>query len=259
MNEFLQNLLAGGIVGLAIGSTGIGGGSLMTPLLSFMGYPLRIAIGTDLLYAAVTKAGGVLAHHRHGTIRWPIAVLLACGSLPAAALTAITLRWVFDSQHNYSTLLQLSLGIMLLGTATVLLLRPWLQSLSRQKYQRQAWQPPQLLTVAVGILLGVLVTLSSVGAGAIGTAVLLHLYPKLSPSEVVGTELAHAVPLTLIAGLGHWLLLGNVDFKLLLGLLCGAMPMVYLGARLSVIMPQTLLRILLVMILGTLGLRFILY
>ncbi len=258
MNEFLQNLLAGGVVGLAIGATGIGGGSLMTPLLSFMGYPLRIAIGTDLLYAAVTKAGGVLAHHRHGTIRWPIALLLACGSLPAAALTATLLLWIFDGQHNYDALLQLSLGVMLLGTATVLLLRPWLQRLGQLQHPQPDWQLPRLMTIAVGVVLGVLVTLSSVGAGAIGTAVLLHLYPKLTPSEVIGTELAHAVPLTLIAGLSHWLLLGNVDFKLLLGLLCGALPMVYLGTRLSIIMPQAVLRILLVLILGAMGLRFIL-
>ena len=253
-----MHLLAGGAVGLAIGMTGIGGGSLMTPILVFMNYPLRLAIGTDLLYAAVTKAGGVLAHHRQGTIHWPIALLLACGSLPAATLTAATLLWVFDSQHNYSALLQFSLGIMLLGTATVLLLRPWLKMLGGRQQQERELAPPRLLTVTIGVVLGVLVTLSSVGAGAIGTAVLLHLYPKLSPSEVIGTELAHAVPLTLIAGLSHWLLLGNVDFGLLLGLLCGALPMVYLGTRISTIMPQTLLRLLLVLILGAMGLRFIL-
>ncbi len=261
MSEWLLHILAGGAVGLAIGMTGIGGGSLMTPILVFMAYPLRIAIGTDLLYAAVTKAGGVIAYHRQGMIHWPIATWLACGSLPASGLTAFALRWVFDDQHNYSALLQSSLGVMLLGTAIVLSLRSRLQSWGQAAEGAPQCNdaPPRLMTVAVGALLGVLVTLSSVGAGAIGTAVLLYLYPRLTPVEVIATELAHAVPLTLIAGLSHWLLLGNVNGRLLLGLLCGALPMVYLGARLSSVMPQTLLRGLLVVILAGLGLRFLFY
>ena len=259
--DFLSYIIGGAVVGFCIGLTGVGGGSLMTPLLVFYGVPLRVAIGTDLFYAAVTKVGGVIAHQRQGTIRWRVTGLLAAGSLPASACTALGLKQVFQENGAYIHLLGLSLGVMLVSTALLLMLRERLQNLrlfSAAPLGRFTAQHQDIATILVGILLGVFVTLSSVGAGVIGTVALLMLYPRLSPIEVIGTELAHAVPLSLAAGIGHWALLDNVRWLLLAGLLAGSLPAVFLGARLSAAIPQTLLRYILAAVLGTIGIRFIL-
>ena len=259
--EFLTLVAGGAVIGLCIGMTGVGGGSLMTPWLNSIGTPLPMAIGTDLIYATVTKASGVLTHHRQGTIHWNITLRLAAGSLPAALLTAIALRLLFPDA-DYSDLIRLSLGFMLLVTALMLFFRERLQRLAKRgnTLLRFIHSPrhPIMRTVIAGAIVGVLVTLSSVGAGVFGTAALLLLYPHLMPNEVVGTELAHAVPLTLVAGLGHWLLLGNVDLNLLLALLIGSVPGAFLGARIAGYMPQRVLGVTLAIILAFLGLRLLL-
>jgi len=259
--ELFFYALAGAGVGLAIGMTGVGGGSLMTPLLVIGGNPLGIAIGTDLMYAAVTKGGAVYAHHRQGTILWRISLLLGLGSIPASMLTAFSLYLFFDEPEEYQDLLRISLGGMLLVTSSFLLLRPGFQRIS--SHRRQAsdtgilGQHQNMVTILVGVILGVLVTLTSVGAGVFGTMTLFLLYPHMKAVEVVGTELAHAVPLTLVAGMGHWIFLGNIKWLLLLGLLAGSLPAVWLGSRLSARMPQETLRFILIFALSALGIYFI--
>ena len=254
--DFLTYIVTGAGVGFAVGLTGIGGGSLMTPLLLMFGFPAHIAIGTDLMYAAITKSTGVIVHHRQRSIDWTLVKTLCAGSLPATALTIVLLKVFFDRSADYSPILTLCLGIMLTLTALSLFMSPFLKKrqLSGVSMIPQEYQTP--LTFIAGIFLGVLVTLSSVGAGALGTAAIVLLYPLLKPIKVVGSDLAHAVPLTLLAGFGHiWL--GNVDFVLLGSLLIGSIPAIYVGTRVGMKLPDTFMRIILAIILLGLGLKYL--
>ena len=258
--EILFLILTGGVIGLIVGITGVGGGALMTPALLLFGFPAHIAIGTDLWFAALTKSGGMYAHHKKGHVNWRIATTLAAGSLPAAIITGLFLAFWFNSPEHYASLLQSALGVMLIVTSCVLLFRKRLARL----YRGQGISPGSLpkndqgKLIVAGFILGVLVTLSSVGAGAIGTAVLMILFPTLLPKHIVGTDIAHAVPLTIVAGMVH-LYLGNVDFKLLAALLCGSLPAIYLGTALSSRIPARLLQPILASLLMLLGLKYALF
>ncbi|MBV1914890.1 MAG: sulfite exporter TauE/SafE family protein [Pseudomonadales bacterium] len=256
--DLITYIFAGASVGFIIGLTGVGGGSLMTPLLILFGFPYHTAIGTDLLYAAFTKAGGVAVHAKKKHINWKISGVLAAGSLPAAIFTIFVLKAYFPDPSAYEHLLTSSLGIMLILTSLVLLSNKYLRAKQDKPKGRMGAflnDYPSSVTFVMGIVLGVLVTLSSVGAGAIGTAILLILYPYLRSIEIVGTDLAHAVPLTLVAGLGHFFL-GNVDLMLLGSLLIGSLPAIYVGAHAGSKLPEKIMQpILAIMLLG-LGIRF---
>ena len=242
-----SHIAAGGLVGFAIGVTGVGGGSLMTPLL----------LGTDLLYAALTKTGGVVSHHKQQSVDWRIVGTLAAGSLPAAALTHLALSGGYlVSLQQSEALLTSSLGMMLILTAVMLLARNKLRA-------NAALGKPSLImgvihknrtktTCVMGIVLGVCVTLSSVGAGAFAAAILMTIYADTKSVRIVGTDIAHAVPLTLVAGLGY-LFAGQVDLALLAGLLIGSLPAIQLGAKLAHKMPERFLRGVLIVLLGSLG------
>lgn len=256
--DLLLYILAGAGVGFAIGLTGVGGGSLMTPLLLLFGFPPHIAVGTDLLYAAITKSGGVALHRRHGTIRWKIMLVMLAGSLPASVATGLVLYFYFTDASDYAGLLTSALGVMLIMTACVLIFKRQIQAqdlsirlrwISQMQAQSGKW------TLFMGIVLGVLVTLSSVGAGAFGTAVLMVLYPRLPGIHIVGTDLAHAVPLTLVAGVVH-LILGHVDFSLLFALLIGSLPAIYVGTKLGTRLPENVIQPILASALLLLGVKY---
>lgn len=258
--EFILHILAGAAVGFAIGLTGVGGGSLMTPLLLVFGYPAPVAIGTDLLYAAVTKAGGAFSHHRRRNVQWRIVGLMAAGSIPVSVL----LHWLlldssFQQSTQFETILTKSLGTMLIVTAIILIFREKLRLNAIEKKPRLLMQAVQnnqgVATWIMGLLLGVCVTLSSVGAGAFGAAILLVIYSTTPAVRIIGTDIAHAVPLTLIAGLGY-LVAGNVDLLLLVSLLVGSLPAINLGSRISDQVPELLLQRLLILILLSLGLFY---
>jgi hypothetical protein len=247
-------------VGFLVGLTGVGGGSLMTPLLVLIfGVHPATAVGTDLLYASVTKATGTLVHGLKGSIDWRVTGRLACGSVPAAAATLWLLqRYGLHSQAAMS-LIQHVLGIALLITSIALVFRPKLAAFATRtpRTPRSASAGRTiLLTVATGAVLGALVSLTSVGAGAIGVTVLLMLYPALAITRIVGSDIAHAVPLTLVAGMGHWLL-GSVDVAMLLSLLIGSLPGIALGSHLSARAPESLLRNLLAAVLVLVGARLV--
>ena len=258
--ELILHISAGALVGFAIGITGIGGGSLMTPLLLLFGYPVTIAIGTDLLYAAITKAGGALSHHQAGNVDWSIVRLLAIGSVPTAILVHVAIsEATFQNSPRFAELLTFSLGVMLIITAILLLFCNKLREKAVEN------KPPLLmhfiqrrrsgLTFAMGILLGVCVTLSSVGAGAFAAAILLTIHSQIRVVKIIGSDIAHAVPLTFIAGLGY-LFNGYVDLMLLLSLLIGSLPAIALGSRLSNRVPEKTLQRLLTVILLGLGLYY---
>jgi uncharacterized protein len=257
--DILFYIAAGAGVGLAIGLTGVGGGSLMTPLLILFGFPYNVAIGTDLLYAAITKAGGMVSHTRRKTVEWRIVGYLAAGSLPASLLTAQLLSSFFSDSSEYQSLLTRSLGVMLVLTATVILLNGRLRKTadtSSVKTGEFLKRHNHWVVFFAGIFLGVFVTLSSVGAGAFCAAILLVLYPRLPALHVIGTDISHAVPLTLIAGLGHFILLGNVDFMLLGCLLIGSLPAIHLGTALASRIPGNILQTTIATVLLAMGIKF---
>ena len=258
MPDLLYFILCGAGVGLAVGMTGVGGGSLMTPLLIFSGIPANVAIGTDLLYASATKGGALISHHRQGSINWKIVLLLLTGSIPASLLTSICLKFFIADDSNYRQFLELALGLMLAITAVVVMFKSRIQTEATENNTHNQWlhQHRQAICIFAGITLGVFVTLSSVGAGAFGTALLLTLYPRLPALNVVGTDIAHAVPLTLIAGMGHiWN--DNISWGLLAGLLIGSLPAVHMGTKLAAHVPNHVLQKILATILFVMGLKFI--
>ncbi len=252
--DILLYILAGAAVGFIVGITGIGGGALMTPLLLLFGFPPNIAVGTDLMYASLTKASGVISHHKQKHVEWKLVKLLAIGSIPAALITGYSLQNIFEDSESYEALIKNSLGFMLLLTAFVVIFRKQLQRFTLRS-KSSSEKSRDALTLFMGIVLGVLVTLTSVGAGAIGTAVLMLLYPALRSSHVVGTDIAHAVPLTACAGLVH-MALGNVDFGLLFALLVGSIPAIQLGSKVSHHLPDNVLKPLLASILFFLGAKY---
>ncbi len=250
--------LTGFVVGAIVGLTGVGGGSLMTPLLVLLfGIHPATAVGTDLLYAAITKAGGTVVHAKKGHVNWRITGLMAAGSLPASILTIWALSYLPHQSPAVTHLISVSLGIALLLTAVAIIFRQKLQRYALSHAEDATHTKLQApITVATGILLGVLVTISSVGAGALGVAALFFLYPKLPALRIVGSDLAHAVPLTLVAGIGHWLI-GSVDWALLGSLLMGSLPGIWLGSHASAKIPEKYLRPILASMLLLIGSKLI--
>jgi uncharacterized protein len=246
------HILAGFVVGLLVGMTGVGGGSLMTPiLLMFFHQPAAVAVGTDLLYAAITKSAGIFAHGKLGNIDWRIVRLLAYGSVPASIITTALLANIDISSESAVQTIKFWLGIALMLTALSVIFRNQLASLSKSGH----WVNPKYVapfTLILGVVLGFLVTLTSVGAGALGVTALLILYPKASITKIVGTDVAHAVPLTLVAGLGH-VSLGTVDYSLLGTLLIGSIPGIWIGSHLSTKVAEHWIRLLLSLILVYVG------
>jgi uncharacterized protein len=248
----IYQIIAGFIVGLLVGLTGVGGGSLMTPiLLIFFHQPAAVAVGTDLLYASITKSAGIFAHGKLGNIDWHIVRLLALGSVPASIITTVFLGSMDISSESAVSTIKFWLGIALMLTALSVIFRTQLANLSKNGHWISPAYAPAL-TIILGILLGFLVTLTSVGAGALGVTALLILYPKKSISKIIGTDVAHAVPLTLVAGLGH-VSLGTVDYPLLGTLLIGSIPGIWIGSHLSAKVAEHWIRLLLALILVYVG------
>ncbi len=230
-------------VGLLVGMTGVGGGSLMTPLLILLfGIHPSTAVGTDLLYAAATKTGGSLVHGWSRSIHWPAVIRLACGSIPASILTLLILAQLQLGGSAQSSLVNLVLSFALLLTAVSLVFRKSIMERYRHRLEGIDERTTVIATVATGAALGVLVSISSVGAGAVGVTALLLLYPRLPMARIVGSDIAHAVPLTLVAGAGHWAL-GAVDWHLMGVLLVGSLPGIVIGSYSALRVPETVLRV----------------
>lgn len=237
-------IIAGLVVGFIVGMTGIGGGSLMTPILLAFGINPATAVGTDLLYASITKAGGIYVHNKKRNINWKITGLLSAGSVPAALITLFVLHQFQGDTKLINAIIKQGLGIALLLTAVAIIFKKQILAFA-QKHAGDRFhlieRYQNALTISTGIMLGILVSLTSIGAGALGTVALFFLYPLLPTSKLVGTEIAHAVPLTLVAGLGH-ASMGNMDWQLLGLLLCGSLPGIFLGSQLTGKVPDGVLR-----------------
>jgi len=249
-------ILAGFVVGFLVGLTGVGGGSLMTPILLLI-YHIKpaVAVGTDLLYASITKSVGIFAHGKLGNIDWLIVKRLAMGSIPASMLTLWALHSMDLQSGNVVNTIKFWLGVALIVTSVAVLLRNKLMAL----VAKEQWIPLSYVpgaTILLGIVLGGLVTLTSVGAGALGVTALILLYPKEKITTIVGSDIAHAVPLTLVAGLGH-ASLGTIDYPLLGTLLIGSVPGIYLGSHMSSRVAEHWVRVALAMILIFVGFKLV--
>jgi uncharacterized protein len=222
--------VSGLLVGLLVGLTGVGGGSLMTPLLVLVfGFHPSTAVGTDLLFAAITKSVGTTIHNAGKSVDWRIVGWLSTGSIPATILTLIVIGHLGTTSKTVTTMISLVLGVALLLSAASLIVKDRVIDIAVKRNPDFGLRTSVWLTVLVGFVVGVVVSISSVGAGALGTIALLFLYPRLPVVRIVGSDIAHAVPLTLIAGIGHWYL-GAVNLRLLESLLVGSIPGILLGS-----------------------------
>lgn len=243
--EWWINAIAGFGVGAIVGMTGVGGGALMTPILVLIfGTAPATAVGTDLWFAALTKLVGGAVHHKQGRVDGEVLRLLATGSLPAAVLTLLWLHFSHAAKLQNAVLMT-ALGAVLLLTAAAMVFKKRAQAFGQKlrtasPVDFKRWQPA--LTIVAGAILGVLVTLTSIGAGALGTVMLVYLYPyRMTPTRLVGTDIVHAIPLTIVAGTGH-LLMGNVNLVLLGTLLLGSVPGIVVGSLMAGRLPENVLR-----------------
>jgi len=251
-------VVSGFAVGLLVGMTGVGGGSLMTPLLTLLfGVSPAVAVGTDLAFASITKGVGTFTHRLRGTVHWDIVRRLCIGALPAALLASLSLKYFGTLNQDIGQLIRYMIGGSVLLTVVALLFkRKMLEWITAHPERQLQGRSLALATIVSGAVLGVLVTISSIGAGAIGATVLVLLYPRLTAAEVAGTDIAYAVPLTAIAAVGHWWL-GSIDWNLLLALLVGSLPGITLGSYVARAVPEKLLRGLLAGILVTVAFKLI--
>jgi hypothetical protein len=237
--------LSGFAVGALVGMTGVGGGSLMTPLLILLfGVHPATAVGTDLLYAAATKTGGSLVHGFARSIDWRVVRRLATGSVPATIVTLAVLSHFNLSGDAAGNLITFVLSIALFATAIVLVFGEAIVTAYRSRVAELNPRRTANNTILVGAVLGVLVSISSVGAGAMGVVALIMLYPQLPMARIVGSDIAHAVPLTLIAGVGHWMM-GSVDWHIMGSLLAGSLPGIFVGSYFAIRVPERALRLVL--------------
>ena len=251
-------ILSGFAVGLLVGMTGVGGGSLMTPLLTLLfGVTPSVAVGTDLAFASLTKSAGTITHRSRGNVQWSIVGRLCMGALPAALLATLALQYFGPLNAAIGQLIRYSIAVSVMLTVVAILFRSkmlaWVNRHPGRQLQGRALVGA---TIAAGALLGTLVTVSSIGAGAIGATLLVMLYPKLSPAEVAGTDIAYAVPLTAIAAVGHWWL-GSINWLLLVTLLVGSVPGITLGAWAAKAVPEGFLRGLLAMTLALVAFKLV--
>ena len=246
----LVYVISGFGVGLLVGLTGVGGGSLMTPLLTlFFGVSPTVAVGTDLAFASITKVAGTFAHRYRGTVHWTIVKHLSIGALPAAVLATLALKYFGALDQQIAEIIRYSIAASVLLTAVALLFRSRMQTWITAHPERQLHGVRLVTaTIVAGALLGTLVTISSIGAGAIGATILVMLYPRLSPAEIAGTDIAYAVALTAVAAFGHWWL-GSINWPLLAMLLLGSVPGITLGSLAARAIPEKVLRGLLATIL----------
>jgi uncharacterized membrane protein YfcA len=247
--------LSGFAVGLLVGMTGVGGGALMTPILIMLfGIHPATAVGTDLLYAAATKTGGSLVHGFARSIDWRVVGRLATGSVPATILTLAVLSHFNLSGEAARNLITFVLSVALFLTAFVLVFGHSIVAVYRARVAQDDARTTVANTIIVGAVLGCLVSISSVGAGAMGVIALVLLYPQLPVAKIVGSDIAHAVPLTLIAGVGHWMM-GSVDWAIIGSLLAGSLPGIFVGSYFAIRIPERALRLVLASVLFVVATR----
>ncbi len=239
----LTYVVSGFAVGMLVGLTGVGGGSLMTPLLTLLfGINPTVAVGTDLAFASITKSAGTIAHRVRNTVHWDIVRRLCVGALPAALLATLALKYYGALDKHIGQIIRYTIAFSVLLTVVAIIFRGRMQAWMNAHPDRQLHGRAQLAaTIVAGAVIGTLVTVSSIGAGAVGATILVLLYPNLKPAEIAGTDIAYAVPLTAIAAFGHWWL-GSINWELLGMLLIGSLPGITIGSLAARAVPEKFLR-----------------
>lgn len=254
----IATVFSGFAVGVLVGLTGVGGGSIMTPLLTAVfGVAPTAAVGTDLAFASITKAAGTVTHRSQGSVAWPIVRLLCFASLPAAAVALLVIRAIGTDAAGLVAFVRISIAVLVLITAMLVLFRRRVLAAVRRRCPAgPAPSSRRRLTIVAGLFIGAAVAISSIGAGAVGATLIALLYPELDPAEIAGTDIAYAVPLTGFAALGHaWL--GTIDVTLLGALLVGSLPGIVLGSRASMRLPEQWTRTALAGVLAVSGLKLL--
>ena len=239
----LTYVVSGFAVGMLVGLTGVGGGSLMTPLLTLLfGINPTVAVGTDLAFAAITKSAGTIAHRVKNNVHWDIVRYLCIGALPAALLATLALKYFGALDKHIGQIIRYAIAFSVILTVIAIIFRSRMQAWMNAHPERQLQGRAQVIaTIVAGAAIGALVTVSSIGAGAIGATILVLIYPHLKPAEIAGTDIAYAVPLTAIAAVGHWWL-GSIHWELLATLLLGSVPGITIGSLLARSVPEKFLR-----------------
>lgn len=239
----LTYVVSGFAVGMLVGLTGVGGGSLMTPLLTLLfGINPTVAVGTDLAFAAITKSAGTIAHRIKNNVHWDIVKRLCLGALPAAVVATLGLKYFGALDKHIGQIIRCAIAFSVILTVIAIIFRSRMQAWMAAHPEKQLHGRAQITaTIVAGAAIGTLVTVSSIGAGAIGATILVLLYPNLKPAEIAGTDIAFAVPLTAIAALGHWWL-GSINWELLATLLLGSVPGITIGSLLARSVPEKFLR-----------------
>ena len=239
----LSYVISGFAVGLLVGLTGVGGGSLMTPLLTLLfGINPTVAVGTDLAFASITKSAGTIAHRIRDNVHWDIVIRLCLGALPAAIIATLTLKYFGALDKHIGQIIRYVIAFSVVLTVVAIIGRSRMLAWINEHPERQLHGRKQAIaTIVAGAIIGALVTISSIGAGAVGATILVLLYPNLKPAEVAGTDIAYAVPLTAIAAFGHWWL-GSINWELLVTLLLGSVPGITLGSLVARSVPEKFLR-----------------
>jgi len=252
----LAIMLMGLLVGFLVGLTGVGGAALLTPILILLGINPTIAVGTDLVYNSVTKLFGSVQHWRQKTINLRIVKYLAIGSIPSASL-AVGLLHLFDSFfHNQEDVIKHALGYVLILVAITTLIKTFMKDIYEfNSIQKKSLLEKRALTITIGVVLGFIVGLTSIGSGSLFALVMIFLY-KLTPAELVGTDIAHSFLLVTVAGILH-AGIGNVDYVLALNLLIDSIPGVIMGSTLSSKLPAKPLRAILAIIILFSGIKLI--
>ena len=247
-------VLMGFTVGTLVGLTGVGGGALMTPFLILYGIPPSIAVGTDLVYAAASKSFATSINIIRDNIKWALVGALALGSLPASLAAIHLLDFLEEHNYDYERLITIVLGVSLVLTSLIIFTRPCLKRL--QLPMRWDYLRLPLITIS-GVFIGLLTALSSVGAGALGAAVLTLFYPTLPMVTVVGTNIAYAFLLACVSGAGHWHVLDTVNAQLLIPLLLGSLPGLYFGATFGFRIPDMWLQRVVAVVLLSVGIGLV--
>lgn len=246
-------VMMGLLIGFMVGVTGIGGATLLTPILIFTGVQPTIAIGTDLFYNSITKFFGTIQHYRQRTINWNLVKLFSCGSIPGAIIAIFLLQFCEPIYKNQEQFLKVALGYVLIFVSVSTLIN--MSTKYKFRYFSKSVQREKWIPILVGFCLGIIVGLTSIGSGSLFTLAMLLLY-RMSPSELVGTDIAHALCLVTAAGLMH-AGIGNVDYYLVFNLIVGSVPGVLLGSKIAHVLPPTLLKILMIFIIALSGLKLV--
>lgn len=245
------------LVGFLVGMTGVGGASLLTPILIFLGVHPITAIGTDMVYNSLTKLAGAIQHWRQRSVRWTVVMYLAAGSIPSAFMAVYLVEWANQSYGSFESIMKIVQGSILMGLAAICIVNEVIsnQDKALNRWQMRTDRSKRSITILLGAVFGFVVGITSIGSGSLFVLAIYYLY-SISGKELVGTDLTHAFLLTTLTGALH-LGFGNVEFGIVVQLLIGSIPGVVAGSIVSSKIPTKLVKFSVLVIVFISGLMLI--